>query len=153
MAVAFTQPFTFLPPSKVGPPSPLLADNIDPQTRDYADIFTGMDITDAAVVVAVTTTRGSGAAVRNDGLRVSIKKMTSDAPRILESNLRQSLVRLTRARDITILGVSIGEPDAYGKPSGSFNESTQSGQINLRYRNLRAFDARVKTVPLSPRSV
>lgn len=146
---SYVQPFVFLPPSKVGPASPLLADNIDPRTRDYADLFTGMDPIDAAVVVAVSTTRGSGAAVRNDGVRISVTKMTDDAPRALEADLRQALSRLVRARDIQVLRVQVGEPDAYGKPSGSFNEGTQSGQLNLAYRNLRAFDANTKSVPLA----
>jgi hypothetical protein len=149
MALApITRMFVYLPPSQVGDPSPLLADNISPSTRDFADLFVGMDPTDAAVQVAVSTTRGSGASVREDGIRLTGRKMLSNAEATMEADVKQALGRLTRQRDIKIVGVTFGGPDIAGNATGSFDPSTQTAQLNLQYQNLRSLDPRVRTTPL-----
>lgn len=142
------QAFQFLPPSRLGPPSPLLADNIDPVTRDFRSLFTGADPVDDSVQVAVTTTRGSGASVLETGIRFTRSKMTEDAQRAVEGDVRLALARQVRARDIQIVGISFGGPDSLGNPSGLFDEANQTAQVNVRYRNLRALDPRVRSLQL-----
>lgn len=147
-AAPITRQFVYLPPSQVGQPSPLLADNVDPTTRDFKDLFVGADPTDAAVQVAVMTSRGSGACVRSEGVNLTARKMTTNAEATVEGDFRQALTRLTRQRDIKIVGVTFGGPDISGNATGSFDPSTQSGQMNLQYLNLRAMDPRVRTASL-----
>ena len=50
----------FVAPSALGPPSPLLADNVDPVTRDFRDLFEGADPIDDSVQVAMTSSTISG---------------------------------------------------------------------------------------------
>lgn len=142
--------FFFAPPSQSGPPSPLLADNIDPRTRDFADLFVGADPVDAQVQVAVSTTLGSGPCVQDVGIRVTRNKMTEDFPGSIQNDVRQALTRQVKARDISIAGVTIGEPVGLtGKASGVVNESAQAVQVNVQYRNLRALDPRVRSQPIA----
>lgn len=142
--------FFFAPPSQSGPPSPLLADNIDPRTRDFADLFTGADPVDAQLQVAVSTTLGSGPCVADTGIRITRNKMTDDFPTTITNDVRQALARQVKARDIQIVGITIGEPDGLtGKATGVVNEAAQSVQVNVQYRNLRALDPRVRSQPIA----
>lgn len=127
-------------PSALAPPPPLLADNIDPETRDFADLFTGADPIDAAVQLALTTVRGSGASVEGDGIKLSPDKMTASLENQLESDARLALRRLTRAGDIRIVAVTFDIND----------ESNQTVQLRVAYKNLRAVDSvtRTSAVPL-----
>jgi hypothetical protein len=50
-----------------GAPVGILADAVDPGTREYLSIERGFDPTDAAVLAALSTERGSGSAVMNCG--------------------------------------------------------------------------------------
>lgn len=140
----------FSPPGQVGVASPLLADNIDPATKDFADLFVGLDPVDAAVQVAITTTRGSGACVFNVGLRVTNSKLTSDFKRITEADVRLALSDLVNRRDIDIVGLSFGAADSNtGKVTGDVFEADASAQVNVNYINLRAYDGRIRSMPLT----
>lgn len=141
----------FLPPNQVGLPSPLLADNIDPRTKDFRDLFIGMDPVDAAVQVAVTTTRASGAAVRDVGLRISERKLSSSFKRITEADIRLALKPLTDRRDVSIEQVSFGV-DLSGNPTGTTTDWDSSAQVNISFVNLRAFDNASRTIKLASSS-
>ena len=125
----------------------MLADNIDPVTRDFKSVFVGADPVDAAVQVALTTTRGSGPSVQNVGLRVTNDKLTNDFKSATESDLRNALDDLVSRGDISIEEISFGV-DASGRATGQVNESDQSAQVNLGYINRRAFDGKVRKLPL-----
>lgn len=142
----------FSPPSQNGKPSPLLADNIDPKTRDFKSLFVGADPVDAAVQVAVTTTRGSGPSVQNVGLRLTNTKLTGDFQSVTESDMRLALNDLVQRGDIAISEIGFGV-DSNGKPTGQVNESDSSAQIDVSYINLRAFDDQVRRIPLGQPSL
>ncbi len=132
--------YFFAPPSRQGPPSPLLADNIDPKTRDFADLFVGMDPIDSQVIVALQTTRGSGPCVLDTGIKLSRRKITEDFESATLSDARQALGRLIRNRDIQVVGLETDQA----------NEGAQQAQLNVAYRNLRALDPRTRYQPLTP---
>lgn len=141
----------FIAPSALGPPSPLLADKVDPVTRDFADLFEGADPIDDAVQVAVMTTLGSGGSVLQTGIRIDRRKMLPDLEDSLEGNVRQALKLLVSNRDINFKRITFGGPDRNGQPTGTVDESSQSAQINVEYRNLRAFDLKVRQLQIAPR--
>lgn len=130
--------FVFLPPSQLGKPSPLLADNIDPATKDFASLFVGADPVDACVQVALSTTRGSGPSVANVGLKVARRKITTDFDSVTEADARNALAPLIQRRDIDLIGIT---PDT--------RDAEQFSQMVVKYRNLRAFDPRPRTSPLA----
>lgn len=141
--------FFIASPGSLGPPSPLLADNIDPKTKDFRDLFVGADPIDDQVQVVATTRRGSGGSVLDIGLRLSRDKLVSDIQDQIEGDMRLAFARLIRNRDINFKRVSFGGPDANGEPTGETDESDQSLQVNIEYRNLRALDPKVRKLQLS----
>lgn len=128
----------FTPPSQLGSPSPLLADNIDMATRDFASLFIGDDPTDAAVKVALGTVRGSGPAVVDVGMPPEPRKMDEAHTSVIQSNAKLALKLLIQNGDIELLGVSFDTVD----------EANQFTQARVEYRNLRALDSTTRTVPL-----
>lgn len=142
----------FVAPSALGPPSPLLADNIDPKTRDFRDLFEGSDPIDDSVQVAVMTTRGSGGSVLTTGIKLGRRKMTTDLQATLDGDARQALRLLTTNRDIDIKSITFGTDAGNGVPTGTVDEANQSAQLNIDYRNLRAFDLKVRRFQLAPRT-
>ena len=142
----------FIAPSALGPASPLLADNIDPATRDFRDLFVGADPIDDSVQVAVMTTRGSGGSVLQIGLRLTPRKMTPSLQGTLDGDMRLALRTLTTNRDIRIESITFGTDDGTGHATGEVDEANQSAQTNVNFRNLRSFDRRVRQVQLGPRT-
>lgn len=138
----------FAAPSSLGPASPLLADNIDPRTKDFANLDVGADPIDDQVQLTLMTTLGSGGSVLNRGLRINRRKMTSDLQLLLEGDVRQALLPLTRNRDINFKRITFGTDAGNGTATGTVDESNQAAQINIEYRNLRAFDPKVRTLQL-----
>lgn len=138
----------FVPPSQLGPPSPQLADNIDPRTKDWRDLFVGADPIDDQVQVAVMTNLGSGGSVLDTGIRLTRRKMTSDIQDTLEADVRQALKRLVTNRDINFARISFGV-DAAGEPTGEVDEANQTAQINVEFRNLRALDPKARKLQLT----
>ena len=117
-------------PGALGAPSPLLADNINPETRDFASLFTGLDPIDAQVQLAVTTVRASGSAVEEDGIANLPDKMTNSVEDEITSAVKVALGRLIRNGDIEFLGMTFDLVD----------EGNQTVLPRARYRNLRAVD-------------
>lgn len=119
------------------PNSPLLADNYDPQTRDFRSLTTGTDVVDAQVLVALQTVRASGAAVMNDGMRRAPRKMLDSLKLSLESEVRVALGRLTARNDVRLARVVVRVDDA-----------NQTTNITVVYLNLRVGKAQLRTVTL-----
>ena len=141
--------FFIAAPGQLGPPSPLLADNIDQKTKDCRDLFVGADPIDDQVQVVATTTRGSGGSVLDIGLRLSRNKLVSDIRDQVEGDMRLAFARLIKNRDINFKRISFGGPGPNGEPTGEIDESEQGLQINIEYRNLRALDPKVRRLQVS----
>ena len=138
-----TSPLGFFTPSPgaLTPPSPLLADLIDPNTHEYISLFTGDDPIDAQVLIALKTVLGSGAAVTSIGSKLSsIRKITESTPGDVEAEVRNALAALIQQGDIRLVSVSV--------------EAHAAGQIEavVKYVNMRARDRSIRekryTVPL-----
>jgi hypothetical protein len=133
-------------PGALPNPSPLLADNIDPETNDFASLFNGMNVIDAQVIVAVTYVRGTGAAIQEDGILFTSRKITASTPREIEADVRIALGRLIRNADIRLVSVDFGD-DNEGIDPGN-----QVVNMLIKYVNLRALDQQVRIVeiPFTP---
>lgn len=133
-------------PGTIGPPSPLLADDIDPYTHDFRGLFTGMDVIDSQVIGAIGTLRSSGAAVLEHGLRIADTKITPNVKINISSAVREALQVLIRNRDIDFKGVDFGQNDE------GIDPSHQQVTFVAKWVNLRAVDGRVRsaTFPLDP---
>ena len=125
-------------PGALGDPSPLLADNIDPETRDFASLTVGLDPIDAQVQLALGTVRASGSAVEEDGIENLPDKMTDATQNEITSAVQTALNRLIRNGDIAFLGVTFDLHD----------ESVQTSLPRVRYKNLRAVDQRTREAVL-----
>lgn len=113
-------------PAALGKPSILLAEDVDPATRDLRSLFTGADPIDAQVQVALDRVRGSGAAVLEDGMAAPPDKMLDSLAADLEREARVALSRLVRNGDVRVKRcVVIAEPQ------------NQTAQIVVEYVNLR----------------
>lgn len=109
--------------------SPLLADNIDPQTQDFNSLVVGIDPVDAQVINALKIVRGSGPAVIEDGIDTTgLRKMDESAQTRFSSRIREALKRLISNGDILLLTIIFPEWD----------ESSQTGNTHVEYKNLRS---------------
>jgi hypothetical protein len=83
--------------------SPITADYIDPATGDYASMTSGLNPVDAQVVLAMSTIRGSGAAVMESGCNLSnVKKIRETVQREIMSEVRVALKLLIDNGDIRL---------------------------------------------------
>lgn len=118
-------------PGRLGPPSPLLADAIDPVTHDYVSLVHGVDPIDAKVVNVLKIARGSGAAVTATGNRFhELKKITEDLALTIESMVLEALARMIADGEIEYGGTVYD----YWDPAGQFV------QARVSWYNLRAAD-------------
>lgn len=153
MAITVTVPkagasplgFFVASPGALGDPSPLLADNIDPFTHDFASMTIGVDPIDAQVLVALVTLRNSGAAVIDVGLIITDTKILADIALTIDSAVKQALSTLVASRDIQFLGVDFGD-DLEG-----IDPDNQVVNFGVKWINLRALDKRVRqaNIPLT----
>lgn len=126
-------------PSVLGRPSPLLCDNIDPTTHDFASLFNSVDPIDAQVVIAMKIARGSGASVVEDGSRLrEVTKMDDAAQSEIRSLVREALSRLINQRDIQYKGVEFSVWDP----------SSQTGTAVVKWVNLRSRDKELREFPM-----
>ena len=126
------------PPSLLGPPSPLLADKIDPKTHDYESLFEGRDPVEAAVLLAFSIVRNSGAAVVNVGHRFhTIRKILPSIESEIDSKARECLRLLIKNRHIQYRGVEI-----------LVDNGNQTVEAMVKWVNLRAMDMRVLRTPV-----
>jgi hypothetical protein len=127
------------PPSLLGPPSPLLADKINPITHDYESLSEGRDPIEAQVLIALSIVRGSGAAVLNIGHRLhEIRKILPSLQHDIESKVREALKLLIKNRDIRYRGIELSIND----------EGNQTVEAVVKWVNLRAFDGVVRNTPI-----
>jgi len=130
--------------SSLGDASPLLADNIDPQTHDFASLAVGQDPVDAQVILALSTVRASGSAVLLDGINNAPSKMDDSLVDVLAANARQALQRLVSAGDIQVVSAAAENVDP----------SAQQAALRVRFVNLRSGQLVSLRVPLpAPRSL
>jgi len=155
MAVVVTIPkagmsplsFFVASPGSLAAPSPLLADDIDPYTHDFASITTGVDPIDAQVLTALTTLRDSGASVDGIGIRITDTKILADIVLTLTSAVKQALSTLIANRDIQLVKVDFGD-DAEG-----VDPENQAVNFAVKWVNLRALDQAVRQVDVPLTSV
>lgn len=89
---------------------PILADPIDPLTGEYLSLFRGFDPTDAAMLTAFRTKRGTGSAVANVGQRFSdAKKIDPYLEPFLREEVRLASKDIVDAGDATIDSVTLNE--------------------------------------------
>jgi hypothetical protein len=130
--------YKFSAPNAISPSS-LLSDNVDPQSGDLCSFSRGVDPVDAAVLYALMVNRGSGPAVTDVGQRFAlVKKMDESAQRTFEGYAREALSRLVAAGDIEILSMRWI----------NFLPSQQIGELEINYKNLRAFDSATRTTTI-----
>ena len=121
-------------------PSVLLADNIDPETRDFASLFTAIDPIDQQVVTALSVERATGPCVSNDGQKLgNIRKMTASYKTQVENEVARALSRLIRNGDISLVEMRWDLDD----------ESSQGAQLSVVYKNLRVADRSARTFTLT----
>jgi hypothetical protein len=126
-------------PSELAPPSPLLADNIDPDTGDFASLETGMDPIDAQVVFALSVRRNSGPAVLGVGNDLhTLGKMGESGQQQIKGVVQLALHRLIDNEDIEYLGTEFD----------LWDESNQTAYIRVGWKNLRTYNAQVRSLTL-----
>lgn len=123
-------PFAFPPappaPSTRGAPPPILADRIDPKTRDVMSLLEGDDPTDAALQWQATVRQGSGAALGDNGNRLhTITKGTEDAPTRIADEGRRIAAKFVQRGDVRDV---VAEGDVIGG-------STATAALQLTYTN------------------
>ena len=152
MAITVTVPkvgtaplgFFVASPGALAPPSPFLADNIDPRTHDFVSLTTGIDPIDAQVLGALTVLRDSGASVIDSGLRITDTKILADIELTLSSSVSEALSTLTSSRDIQLVAVDFED-------GGGVDEENQTVNYAVKWVNLRALDRAVRqaSIPLT----
>ncbi|MHC4501010.1 MAG: hypothetical protein ACYS21_18065 [Planctomycetota bacterium] len=138
----FSQPVGYgvTSPSRLGAPSPLLAENIDPETHDYVSLTSGVHPIDSQVIIALKVARNSGASVTEDGQRfTTVKKITNTVKTQIESLVREALGRLIAQQDIEYFGTTFETVDP----------GNQTINATVQWANLRAADDQVRSAPLT----
>lgn len=134
--------FAVTAPSALASPSPFLADNIDPNTRDFRSMTTGSDPTDDAVQFAIGVVRGTGAAVVNDGMAPVPSKLDDSTAGVIDSDARAALAHLQQLGDVRVKKVGVDVPPGI-----------QSAVLYVEYVNLRAPGQEVRTARITPRTL
>jgi hypothetical protein len=137
--LALVSPTIFFTPVNVtvpGKPIAMLADPIDPATGELLSIERGFDPTDAAVINAVRTVRGSGSAVEDVGHQFgSATHITPKLEISLREEARLALENLTSSKQIVMQEVSVQ------------TEDTEAGVL-LVYENVAKGERRELGLPL-----
>jgi hypothetical protein len=95
-----------------GAPAGILADPIDPATREYLSIERGFDPTDAAVLTALSTERGSGSAVQNCGQKYrEATHITPQLQSFFQQETEFALQHLIDSKQIRLDEVSLETED------------------------------------------
>jgi hypothetical protein len=88
-------------------PVPILADAIDPATRDYLSVEDSATIADGLVVTLLGTERDSGAAVQGFGQRFrELRHVTGETGLLAESMAREALAPATSAGIVELRSVT-----------------------------------------------
>jgi plasmid stability protein len=109
---AGTTPLSAYTPPRPGallPPPAILADRVDPITRDISSLLEGEDPTDAALQWAFTIRQGSGAALGDLGHRLhTIRKATDGSSVQAADEARRVLRRFVQRGDVRDVDVAAG---------------------------------------------
>jgi len=115
----------------------MLADPVDFVTGELLSIERGFDATDAAVITALRTLRGSGSAVSGVGHRFrEAKLVTPQLASFFREEARLALAHLTSSRQIRI---DLVETFAQG----------DTGEVQVHYTNLARGEQRLVTLQLN----
>lgn len=88
-------------------PVPILADSIDPKTREYLSIEDSASIADGMVVTLLGTERDSGAAVQGFGHRFrELRNVTGETGLLAESMAREALAPAVSAGVVELRSVT-----------------------------------------------
>ena len=121
-------------------PPVILADYISPDTRDFVSMLYTFDPIDAQVVIAITTKRGSGAAVSDTGHKLhNIKKIRDSITTEITAEIKTALKRLLTNGDITL------KPITFDVDQGSQQVETQISWINNRAGTLQSVRLLLRT--------
>lgn len=131
-AVFFT-PVNFVP---TGEPIGMLADPVDPVTGELLSIERGFDPTDAAVITALRTVRGSGSAVEDVGHKFrDAKLITPQLESFFREEVRLALEHLTSTRQIELVRVD-------------YVEAGDTVEVQVHYWNVARNEARMLPLAL-----
>jgi hypothetical protein len=90
------------------PPPAILADKIDPVTRDFASVTEGYGIADGLALFLLGVQRGTGSAVRSFGQRFGeITHVDTEAPNSYEAFAREALEPGIRSGTLRFNRVSV----------------------------------------------
>lgn len=118
-----------------GAPVGMLADPIDPQTGDYLSIERGFDPTDAAVLTALSTVRGTGSAVLETGQRFrDATHVTPATATFLRQEVELALRHLIESGQIRLESVSVLTGEDYA-------------EVAVHYANLARGEHRTAVLP------
>jgi hypothetical protein len=132
----FFVPVTYVAP---GEPVGILADPIDPRTGEYLSLERGFDPTDAAVLTALRTVRGSGSAVLEVGQRFQDATHVTDATAtFLFQEVELALRHLVHTGQIRLERVSV-----VAEPGKDFAEAA------IFYVNLARGEERIAVLPFA----
>lgn len=128
--------YNYTAPSRLGAPSVLLCDNIDPRSHDFVSLTTTIDPIDAQVILAMKLKRGSGASVFNVGNRLhEVRKMGDSVQSEIKGLVKEALQQLVDRRDIQYRGVVFDLIDP----------ANQTIYMTIKWVNLRARDREIRT--------
>jgi hypothetical protein len=122
---------TWTPPTVGALPLPpiLLAERIDPETRELVSVNLGEDPIDAALQWQFTVRQGSGSAIGTNGHRMhTIKKATPQAPVQLADEARRVVQKF----------VQRGQLEKVSIQSAIVGGSTATGAVQIAARNVLA---------------
>ena len=121
-------------------PSILFGPNIDPSTNDFVSLIDGIDAIDSQVVLAMKLRRNTGPSITNQGHELDkIRKIKESTPNDIKAQIRRTLDRLIKNRDIRFIGTIIDINDP----------GNQTIQGRTEWVNLRAFDNLPRRVNLA----
>lgn len=84
-------------------PPGILADAIDPKTGELLSIVRGFEPTDAALLAALATKRGSGAAVETVGQRFAdVRMIDPSTPGVIRSEVDTALAHLVKDKQVSL---------------------------------------------------
>ncbi len=131
----------FVPVSYTAPGEPvgILADAVDPKTGEYLSLERGFDPTDAAVLTALRTVRGSGSAVLEVGQRFQdATHVTAATETFLFQEVELALRHLVRSGQIRLERVVV-----LADPKTDFAE------VAIFYANLGRAADRLAVLPFA----
>jgi hypothetical protein len=122
-------------PSPLDAPPAFLADAIDPSTGELLSLTSGADPTDAAVLVALRTVRGSGIAVTTTGQQFArAQLLTTDLRAFLLEEVAYALRHLVDAAQVRLEDVRIDTGDDWAEAFVVYTNLAQRREVSVPIR-------------------